>query len=94
MRFWRGTGWNPPFGDPFEASMNGRAQEERLDIGCVVDAGGFEALYGNIGLETRISSPEHALAFFFLRLLHRLQRIGTVPAIDYDTYLAAFELPA
>ncbi len=87
-------GWNPPFGDPFVASLKERTQEERLDIGCVVDAGGFEALYGNNGLETRISSPEHALAFFFLRLLHRLQRIGTVPAIDYDNYIAAFEPPA
>ena len=85
------SGWNPPFGDSFAASLTERAKEERLDIGCVAGAGGFEALYPNDDLETRISSPEHALAFFFLRLLHRLQRVGTVPAIDYDAYLKAFE---
>jgi len=83
--------WNPPFGDSFAASLSERSPEERLDIGCVVDAGGFEALYDDDGLKLRASSPEHALAFFFLRLLHRLQRIGTVPAINYDFYLKAFE---
>ena len=87
------SGWNPPFGDSFAASLTERWPEQRLDIGCVVDAGGFEAVYDDDGLKTRTSSPEHALAFFFLRLLHRLQRIGTVPAIDYDTYLTAFERP-
>ena len=83
--------WNPPFGDSFTASLTERSPEERLDIGCVVRAGGFEAVYDDDGLKIRTSSPEHALAFFFLRLLHRLQRIGTVPAIDYDIYLTAFE---
>lgn len=83
--------WNPPFGDSFAASLSEGSPKERLDIGCVVDAGGFEAHYDDDGLKTRTSSPEHALAFFFLRLLHRLQRIGTVPAIDYDIYLKAFE---
>ncbi len=85
------SGWHPPFGSSFETSLNERTVEERLDIGCVIDAGGFEAIYDDSGLKTRISSQEHALAFFFLRLLHRLQRIGTVPAIDYDIYLKSFE---
>ena len=88
------SNWNPPFGDPFAASLSERSSEQRLDIGCVVNAGGFEALYDDDGLKTRTSSPEHALAFFFLRLLNRLQRIGTVPAIDYDVYLMAFEQPS
>ncbi len=83
--------WTPPFGEPFTAGLGARPPEQRLDIGCVVNAGGFETLYDDDGaLKIAISPPEHALAFFFLRFLHRLQRIGTVPAIDYDTYLAAF----
>lgn len=85
------SGWNPPFGTPFETSLSSRASDERLDIGCVIDAGGFEAIYCEHGLQTRTSQQEHALAFFFMRLLHRLQRIGTVPAIDYEVYLNAFE---
>lgn len=85
--------WNPPFGDPFAATLSERAPEQRLDIGCVVNAGGFEARYDVDGLKIGISAPEHALAFFFLRLLHSLQRIGTVPAIDYDVYLTAFDGP-
>jgi len=85
--------WNPPFGDPFTATLGERSPAQRLDIGCVVNAGGFEALYDNGAAKITISPPAHALAFFFLQLLHRLQRIGTVPAIDYDVYLTAFERP-
>ena len=85
------SGWNPPFGHTFEKILNEGVSEERLDIGCVVTAGSFEAIYNDNDLKIKTSLQEHALAFFFLRLLHRLQRIGTVPAIDYDIYLKAFE---
>lgn len=85
------SGWNPPFGEPFAASLNGLPVEQRLDVGCVVESGGFEAVYCDGEPTISTSSQEHALAFFFLRLLRRLQRFGTVPAIDYDSYLAAFE---
>ena len=81
------SGWNAPFGTPFEASLGERASDERLDI----DAGGFGAVYYEDDLQIRTSRQEYVLAFFFMRLLHKLQRIGTVPAIDYEVYLDAFE---
>ena len=56
------SGWTPPFGEAFAASLIERSPEEQLDIGCVVDAGGFEAVYDDDSLKTRTSSPEHALA--------------------------------
>jgi hypothetical protein len=31
-----------------------------------------------------MSVPEHALVYFYLRLLARLQEIGTVPAMEFD----------
>ena len=84
-------GWSAPFGDAFTASLGKASPDERLEIGCVATAGAFEAIYDEKGVAVRTSVPDYALAFFFLRLLHRLQRIGTVPALDYDAYLKAFE---
>ena len=83
--------WNPAFGGPFESCLRERNPDERIDIGCVVSSGGFETTYENGHIPTiNTSSPEQALSFFFLQLLYRLQRIGTVPAIDYRAYLSAF----
>jgi hypothetical protein len=33
-----------------------------------------------------LSAPDTALIFFFLRLLERLQGLGTVPAMDLRRY--------
>lgn len=85
--------WKPPFGEPFCAALAGAAPEERLDLGCVAAAGAFEAIHDDGGLKVSTSDADFALASFFMRLLHRLQRIGTVPAIEYAGYLKAFESP-
>jgi hypothetical protein len=37
-------------------------------------------------VEVETSTRETALIFFFVRLLHRLQRVGTVPAMDILKY--------
>lgn len=85
--------WNPPFGEPFSACLASSAPDKRLDLGCVAAAGAFEAVYDDSGHKVIISHPDVALASFFMWLLHRLQRIGTVPAIEYADYLKAFESP-
>ncbi|MFC1334836.1 MAG: hypothetical protein G8D91_09165 [gamma proteobacterium symbiont of Clathrolucina costata] len=86
------SSWNPAYGEPFESCIRERAPDEQIDIGCVISSGGFDIRYDddNALSETQVSSPEQALSFFFLQLLHRLQRIGTVPAIEYQAYLDAF----
>ena len=80
-------GWNPPFGEPFVRSLAERSPAERIDLGCAATSGSFEATYGLDGsVALRIGSEDQALVHFLLRLLHRLQRVGTVTAIDYDVY--------
>jgi hypothetical protein len=85
--------WTPGFGDSFRGALANLPEDQRLDLGCVVHAGAFQVTYGEPGSpELQISPPETALAEFFLRLLARLQALGTVPAIDYRAYGAAFGL--
>lgn len=82
--------WSPPFGDSFEAVIRERTENERLDLGCAVSSGSFEAKYAENGdIEIVVADSSVALISFFLNLLKRLQSIGTVPAIDYDRYVNA-----
>ena len=78
--------WKPPFGDPFMTAIRDAEADARVDIGCCVGAGAFDVAYGD-AVEVEVSAQETALAFFFFRLLKKLQQIGTVPAIDYANYL-------
>lgn len=77
--------WTPPFGEPFRNVIESRDEPERLDIGCCATVGGFDVRFDN-GIAVEVSPKETALAFFFFRLLHKLQQIGTVPAMDYSAY--------
>lgn len=81
------TTWNPKLGKAFLDNLAALPEEGQLNIGCALECGGFEALYrpGSEPL-VEISSTETSLIFFFLRLLSRLQAIGTVPAIDLSEY--------
>jgi hypothetical protein len=81
------SSWTPPFGEPFLQSLSEQGLNERIDLGCAVTSGSFEAVYEPDGSITiQIGSEDQALVHFLLRLLHRLQRVGTVTAIDYDVY--------
>lgn len=57
-----------------------------LNLGCSVRDGSFEAMPTKRGVHVEVSTRETALIFFLLRLLHRLQSVGTVPAIDLLKY--------
>jgi hypothetical protein len=57
-------------------------RSNQLDIGCCLAHGAFEG--------KTISSPNHSLIFFLLRLLDRLRAMGTAPAIDWSQYARAF----
>lgn len=81
------SGWSPALGDAFEGALRAAPNDERLDLGCALSDGGFEVVYGERGeIEVARSGADSSLIFFFLRLLHRLQQVGTVPAIDYAEY--------
>jgi len=61
----------------------------RLDLGCILEHGAFDIRFPD-PQSTRgtieWSDPKEALIFFFIRLLTRLQQMGTVPALDLDAY--------
>jgi hypothetical protein len=90
-----GSDWSPAFGSPFREAVAAAVPDERIDIGCALRAGGFDLLYpqGSSPELTR-SAADSSLIFFFLRLLHRLKGIGTVPAIDYEQYSRTLVTPA
>ena len=82
-----GSQWNPPLGPAFEAAIKAQDAEHRLDLGCALEGGAFEVTYPATGSPTiRTSQPEDSLITFFLRLLARLQQLGTVPAMDIAEY--------
>jgi hypothetical protein len=80
--------WRPPFGKKFEQALSERPPHERLDLGCAVAAGSFEAEYPTDS-EPRFKTVDSSFALmsFFLTLLKRLQGFGTISAVDYDKYL-------
>lgn len=85
------SGWTPALGEPLYEVLKQRPINERIDLGCVVMNGGFEVIYKENGVtELQVSESEFALVYFLFRLLDRLQKLGTVPAIDYAIYSQAF----
>jgi hypothetical protein len=79
-------GWRPTLGDAFGVALNDQAPLGRLGLGCVLGEVGWEARYENDIPKWTASTPNHALVFFYLRLLSLLQAVGTVPAIDYEVW--------
>lgn len=79
--------WDPAFGVPIESALRRLKPDARLDLGCILRAGGFEVDYPRKG-RPRIHSgvQQTALIFFFVKLLGRLQAMGTVPALDFEKY--------
>jgi hypothetical protein len=74
--------WKPPLGESFEKALGDFGGEGSLEIGCALRDGGFEVDDGQI---TR-SGMDEALIFFVVRLLMRLQKMASPPAIEYDQY--------
>lgn len=82
------SSWNPPLGSGLAKTLKGLGNDQRVDIGCCIQSGAFNAQYKDNGLTLDKSNNHDALLFFFLKLLSRLQQLGTVPAIDIEKYLA------
>jgi hypothetical protein len=80
------SGWSPPLGASFEKALRELPPDHRIDFGCALCDGGFEVVYDGTEPEITRSAADSSLIFFLLRLLHRLQRVATVPAIDYVEY--------
>lgn len=77
--------WSPPFGDSFLKIIEDLSDESRIDLVCVLKHGTADISYTN-GPAFSVAPPNRALIFFFLKVLSRLQEVGTVPAMDLDAY--------
>lgn len=77
------TPWKPPFGEPFQRALEDAAADAPISLGCALRSGAFEI--DPSGASTT-AEADTTLIFFVLRLLKRLQKMASVPAIDYDKY--------
>lgn len=80
------SAWNPAFGMAFSDAIRKLPKDQRLNVGLAVSDGCFDVRYGNYEPKVRLYERDQSLAAFLIRLLARLQALGTVPAIDYDEY--------
>jgi hypothetical protein len=79
--------WKTDFGDRVAKHLAQLETQQRLDVGCALHNGAFEASYQpNRVVDLECRGTDSALVFFYLRLLRQLQSIGTVAAIDYGEY--------
>lgn len=79
-------GWKKGFGKPFARLVRDAEADGRLDLGCSLLGGAFNVDYSGAAPEITTSVAEDALVSFFMTLLHRLQPLGTVTAIDLTAY--------
>ncbi len=81
------SSWDPdPFGTPFENALGALTDNQQLDFGIAADHGYFEVKYEAAWSVVDRFLKTRALAAFLIRLLNRLQKLGTVPVIDYGVY--------
>lgn len=84
------SNWADGLGSSFLQNLP-TAEEERLDCGCALEHGAFDQFDG----ELSIFPQAGALIVFLFRLLAKLQKLGSVPAIDWDAYAEVLRiLPA
>lgn len=76
--------WIDGLGASFSRAIEKLPIDQQLDLGCALATGAFERNLPD-GLVT-VYPAETALVSFFVRLVDRLQRIGTVPAVDWKHY--------
>ena len=83
--------WKPPLGACFKRVLGSLKEKQRIDLGCSLQCGGFETKYNRHYVQIEKSGCNDALIFFFVRLLARLQKLGTVPAMDISEYGKVFK---
>jgi hypothetical protein len=72
---------------PTKRALAGLRLDERLDLVCLLREGTAAATYK--GRKVTVTSSTESLNFLFTSLLAGLQRLGTVPAIDFKAYQRA-----
>lgn len=78
--------WAKPFENRLTSILRRMPPAARLDLGCALQHGAFEVLPDASAFTVHFTSPDDSLFYFVLRLLHRLQQMGTAPALDLAQY--------
>lgn len=81
------SGWSPPLSESLDKALSDFSGVGSLDLGCALRGGSF--VVEGEGIVR--SGVDDALIFFVLRLLRRLQKMASPPAIDYDEYAQVLE---
>jgi len=85
----RRSSWNPPLGTSLRSALDGLDEHHRLDLGCGIEHGAFELPEDVQAAHSLVTADaDVGLAFFAMRLLARLQAMGSVPAVNLDAYTA------
>jgi hypothetical protein len=84
--------YSPLMSKSLQGALNQLDQESKIDIGCAVNSGFFEVEYQAGGKSfLNVSDKEIALISFFWSLISRLQKLGTIAAMDIRAYLKSIE---
>jgi len=83
------SAWADPFGEPFQGCLSNLKEFDQIDIGCILEKASFTVSYQDSPFSFELSTHQEALIYFFLKLLSKLQRLGTVPAMDIEAYARA-----
>ena len=83
------SSWSPPFGEPLTKALETLAQEQQLDIGCALQSGAFTIDRCGDTVAIKSGQADLSLVSFVFWLLAMLQRMGTIPAMDYEQWLKA-----
>lgn len=85
------SSWTPALGEPLRQALSELSADHKLNIGCALVNGTFEARYRESGgVDLTVVDGPRSLVQLLMRLLKQLQALATAPAIDYEAYLARF----
>lgn len=85
------NGWSDLQGKAAVNAIMGLNDDRRIDIGCAIRSVSFDRPDGD-GAEPEYSEEDTTLIFFLFRLFRRLQRLGTVAALDVNAYTNRLDL--
>lgn len=83
------------------ANLEGRAAVQavmrltghrRVDLGCALRSVAFNRSDDGLSGEPEYSEPDMSLLFFLFMLFNRLQKVGTVAAVDIGAYMNRLDL--
>ena len=82
------------FGKSLQDGLDNLAKYERIDLGCGLEHGAFELPEdARTASDLVIAVADVGLAFFAMRLLARLQQMGSAPAMNIDAYTSVLSQP-